>query len=61
MDNTYDRCFNKYWKDNMMDARLKILHLSEQQFQQIKVELELAFAEGYRAINNQNKKMHKVR
>lgn len=53
MDNTYESYFNKYWKDNMMDARLKILHLSEKQFQQIKVEIELAFAEGYKTINEQ--------
>lgn len=53
MDNTYECYFNKYWKDNMMDARLKILHLSEEQSQQIKVEIELAFAEGYKTINEQ--------
>lgn len=47
LNNDYECAFNDYWKDNMMEARLKVLHLSEEQKAQIKIEIELAFMAGY--------------
>lgn len=47
LNNDYESAFNNYWKDNMMDARMKVLHLSEEQKLQIKIAIELAFMAGY--------------
>lgn len=47
LNSDYECAFNDFWKDYMMEARLKVLHLSEEQKAQIKIEIELAFMVGY--------------
>lgn len=45
--NNYEESFKEYWKTNMMDVRLKMLHIPERELSVIRNEIELAFMAGY--------------